>query len=53
MHGRGCSHDMGAGRNFWVSGRTIAGHPPELAEPGMLLDVPPRFMWGWGHNVSA
>ena len=19
MHGRGCSHDMGAGRNFWVS----------------------------------
>ena len=21
MHGRGCSHDMGAGRNFWVSGQ--------------------------------
>jgi hypothetical protein len=19
----------------------------------MLLDVPPRFMWGWGHNVSG
>ena len=23
MHGRGCSHDMGAGRNFWVSGRSV------------------------------
>ena len=24
MHGRGCSHDMGAGRNFWVSGEAGA-----------------------------
>ena len=23
MHGRGCSHDMGAGRNFWVSGALL------------------------------
>jgi hypothetical protein len=27
MHGRGCSHDMGAGRNFWVSGATTTGGP--------------------------
>ena len=27
MHGRGCSHDMGAGRNFWVSG-PMARLPP-------------------------
>ena len=32
MHGRGGSHDMGAGRNFWVSGAEGGGRKKPLLE---------------------
>ena len=35
MHGRGCSHDMGAGRNFWVSrlARLLSLGREKVADP--------------------
>jgi len=41
MHGRGGSHDMGAGRNFWVSG--VPGLPSASRDTIIIVDSRYRY----------